>query len=42
MSDLRVRDLVVEFIHDGYAVRPLDGHAARNHSALAVSTGIPG
>ena len=25
MSDLQVRDLVVEFIHDGYAVRPLDG-----------------
>ena len=25
MNDLTVRDLVVEFIHDGYAVRPLDG-----------------
>ncbi len=25
MTDLRVRDLVVEFVHDGYAVRPLDG-----------------
>jgi putative ABC transport system ATP-binding protein len=25
MSDLAVRDLVVEFVHDGYAVRPLDG-----------------
>jgi len=25
MSELQVRDLVVEFIHDGYAVRPLDG-----------------
>ena len=25
MSELRVRDLVVEFVHDGYAVRPLDG-----------------
>jgi putative ABC transport system ATP-binding protein len=25
VSDLAVRDLVVEFVHDGYAVRPLDG-----------------
>ncbi len=25
MTELQVRDLVVEFIHDGYAVRPLDG-----------------
>ncbi len=25
MSNLAVRDLVVEFVHDGYAVRPLDG-----------------
>jgi len=25
MNDLTVRDLVVEFIHDGYAVKPLDG-----------------
>jgi putative ABC transport system ATP-binding protein len=25
VSDLEVRDLVVEFVHDGYAVRPLDG-----------------
>ncbi len=25
MSDVQVRDLVVEFVHDGYAVRPLDG-----------------
>ena len=25
MSNLTVRDLVVEFVHDGYAVRPLDG-----------------
>ena len=25
MSELEVRDLVVEFVHDGYAVRPLDG-----------------
>ena len=25
MSELKVRDLVVEFVHDGYAVRPLDG-----------------
>ena len=25
MSELHVRDLVVEFVHDGYAVRPLDG-----------------
>ena len=25
MSNLAVRDLVVEFVHDGYCVRPLDG-----------------
>jgi putative ABC transport system ATP-binding protein len=25
VGDLHVRDLVVEFVHDGYAVRPLDG-----------------
>ena len=25
MSNLAVRNLVVEFVHDGYAVRPLDG-----------------
>ncbi len=25
MTELQVRDLVVEFVHDGYAVRPLDG-----------------
>jgi putative ABC transport system ATP-binding protein len=25
MTELEVRDLVVEFVHDGYAVRPLDG-----------------
>jgi putative ABC transport system ATP-binding protein len=25
VSNLAVRDLVVEFVHDGYAVRPLDG-----------------
>ncbi len=25
MADLAVRDLVVEFVHDGYCVRPLDG-----------------
>jgi putative ABC transport system ATP-binding protein len=25
VSDVQVRDLVVEFVHDGYAVRPLDG-----------------
>lgn len=25
MAELEVRDLVVEYVHDGYAVRPLDG-----------------
>ena len=25
MAELTVEDLVVEFVHDGYAVRPLDG-----------------
>jgi putative ABC transport system ATP-binding protein len=25
VTELQVRDLVVEFVHDGYAVRPLDG-----------------
>ncbi len=25
LGSLKVRDLVVEFIHDGYAIRPLDG-----------------
>ena len=25
IGPLRVSDLVVEFVHDGYAIRPLDG-----------------
>lgn len=43
MSDIQVRDLVVEFVHDGYAVRPLDGMSFDARSGeLAVLLGPSG
>jgi putative ABC transport system ATP-binding protein len=43
LADLSVRDLVVEFVHDGYVVRPLDGLTFRgNAGELVVLLGPSG
>jgi putative ABC transport system ATP-binding protein len=36
LADLSVRDLVVEFVHDGYVVRPLDGLTFEGHAGELV------